>query len=539
MQRKIHEMSTIYLLSGLRSGIRILALFFMAVCLQTCMKNPEKASLTASITLSSSTEVKVLTTITSDGGSTIFQKGLCWSTHSNPTISDPHTNDGTGNGSFETSITEYETIKYFIRSYAVNGAGIGYGSELSYFFDNEYNTDNVIPVVQWINLRDDSIFAPGATINMLFSAYDSDGTITKVEVYANNTLLGTLVDNYLFSWENVQPGEYTIYAKAYDNGGAVGYSETKKIKVIEGATSGMGIISDLVKSESDELVFGLNQSSNKLLLINPENKSLSDVELPFSQPISMDYSFKDKKLYIVYKFSGTISVWDATNKTLSTMDFSESSDASLIKVDSENRRIYVAATTGLFILDMDTGAVLFRDGEMAGRLMDIDPNKKILFTSFEGSTPSILFKYSVEGDSLTFLQSNLNAGSNAYQIVINPNMDYLVLPCGGGNGQGYTLFAFDTDNLNNILGEFNIGTYPKSATFTPDGKKLIGTNGDYYDSYIYVMDAYSFVQIKKIFLPNSSDYSRVVTNYSGTKIVAFTYDNYQNDEYALYFFDLN
>jgi uncharacterized protein (TIGR02145 family) len=71
--------------------------------------------------------------INSDGGGSITARGVCWSTTSNPTISGNKTNDGNGIGNFISNITglQYGTT-YYVRSYATNSAGTGYGNEVSF-----------------------------------------------------------------------------------------------------------------------------------------------------------------------------------------------------------------------------------------------------------------------------------------------------------------------------------------------------------------------------------------------------------------------
>ncbi len=71
---------------------------------------------------------------TSDGGSTITSRGVCWSTASNPTISlSTKTSDGTGPGSFSSNITGLSpSTTYHVRAYATNSTGTGYGSDLSF-----------------------------------------------------------------------------------------------------------------------------------------------------------------------------------------------------------------------------------------------------------------------------------------------------------------------------------------------------------------------------------------------------------------------
>uniref|UniRef100_UPI002930AC5F hypothetical protein n=1 Tax=Pedobacter gandavensis TaxID=2679963 RepID=UPI002930AC5F len=66
--------------------------------------------------------------ITADGGTPVFQSGVCWSTAGLPTIEDPHTAEGSGIGTFTQNITELiGSTTYYIRAYAINSAGIAYG----------------------------------------------------------------------------------------------------------------------------------------------------------------------------------------------------------------------------------------------------------------------------------------------------------------------------------------------------------------------------------------------------------------------------
>ena len=65
--------------------------------------------------------------VTNNGGSTISAQGLCWSTSSTPTIAN----------SVTTSFTDIMTVlspntTYYVRAYATNIAGTGYGNQISF-----------------------------------------------------------------------------------------------------------------------------------------------------------------------------------------------------------------------------------------------------------------------------------------------------------------------------------------------------------------------------------------------------------------------
>jgi hypothetical protein len=71
--------------------------------------------------------------ITYNGGSSVTARGVCWSTTTAPTVSNSKTSDGTGIGSFTSSIAALTPgTTYYIRAYATNTTGTGYGNELSF-----------------------------------------------------------------------------------------------------------------------------------------------------------------------------------------------------------------------------------------------------------------------------------------------------------------------------------------------------------------------------------------------------------------------
>ena len=82
-----------------------------------------------------------ITTTTATGGGDVTQggdtpvtaRGVCWSTSPNPTLSDSHTIDGSGTGSFESNLTDLtpETT-YYVRAYAINAAGSAYGNQVDF-----------------------------------------------------------------------------------------------------------------------------------------------------------------------------------------------------------------------------------------------------------------------------------------------------------------------------------------------------------------------------------------------------------------------
>ena len=71
--------------------------------------------------------------VTTDNGSAVTARGICWSTSQNPTINDSKTTDGSGVGSFTSRIPNLvPNTQYYVRAYATNAAGTSYGEEVSF-----------------------------------------------------------------------------------------------------------------------------------------------------------------------------------------------------------------------------------------------------------------------------------------------------------------------------------------------------------------------------------------------------------------------
>ncbi len=358
--------------------------------------------------------------------------------------------------------------------------------------------------------------------------------ITKTEIFLNDSVIYSGNENFIFqTWIPQKTGEYKIYARAINSDSMVGYSDTATVTVKPSSIID-GVISDLTYSEDDNLVFGINQTTNKLMLINPHTYEIEQITLPYAQPVACDYSLTDKKLYIVYKYTGVVSVWDKSSQLFSSISFSDQDDGRDIEVDETNRRIYLGSNAGLYILNMDNGTVVNKFISSEIKTLVADPVHRWVFVR-NSTSPVQLLKYDVSNDNFNLVEVNNEIDWYPQKLAICPDFNFVVLPCRNVNGNGYTLYAYDTHNIHNILGEFNIGNFPAFASFTPDGNFLLGINS-LSDEFIYVMQTNNFTLEKKIYFPGSDDNAVLTANYSGDKIVAFS--NKDNNS-VIYFMDLN
>lgn len=80
--------------------------------------------------------------ILGDGGSPITARGVCWNTSTAPTISNGKTTDGSGTGTFSSTIINLAgNSRYYVRAYYINSLGVFYANEVTFV------TNPVIPIV--------------------------------------------------------------------------------------------------------------------------------------------------------------------------------------------------------------------------------------------------------------------------------------------------------------------------------------------------------------------------------------------------------
>jgi len=88
---------------------------------------------TSSVTQITQTSAVSGGNITYDGGANVTARGVCWSISDTPTVAGTRTLNGTGPGVFVSSLAGLQPgTEYFIRAYATNGAGTGYGPTLTF-----------------------------------------------------------------------------------------------------------------------------------------------------------------------------------------------------------------------------------------------------------------------------------------------------------------------------------------------------------------------------------------------------------------------
>jgi hypothetical protein len=146
--------------------------------------------------------------VTYDGGATVTSRGVCWSILEYPTTLDNHSYDGSGTGSFVSSLIGLtpETI-YFVRAYATNSEGTSYGNQLSFTtLPNPWQCgDQITYEGQTYNtllVGDQCWFKENLNVGTMLtgSQYPSNNGVKEKYCYDDNTDNCTIFGG-LYDWE--------------------------------------------------------------------------------------------------------------------------------------------------------------------------------------------------------------------------------------------------------------------------------------------------------------------------------------------------
>lgn len=82
--------------------------------------------------------------ISDNGGANVTTRGIVWDTNPNPTISlSTKTVNGSGNGTFNSNMSSLTPgVTYYVRAYATNSRGVGYGDNISFTTTVLYTNGN-------------------------------------------------------------------------------------------------------------------------------------------------------------------------------------------------------------------------------------------------------------------------------------------------------------------------------------------------------------------------------------------------------------
>jgi uncharacterized protein (TIGR02145 family) len=193
-------------------GAAIMTFFFFA----SCKKEETKKESTVPVLAATNVVTNITETtavsggkVISDGGSAVTARGVCYGNNQEPNIYNSKTENGAGVGDFGSSLSGLESNKkYYVRSYATNSTGTGYGYQTSFttsitygsMTDQEGNTYKTIQIgtqvwmaenLKTSKYRDGSAIPTGLSDSAWYNANTGAYAIYNNEA-VNNTTYGKL-----------------------------------------------------------------------------------------------------------------------------------------------------------------------------------------------------------------------------------------------------------------------------------------------------------------------------------------------------------
>ena len=261
-------------------------------------------------------------------------------------------------------------------------------------------------------------------------------------------------------------------------------------------------------------VYATVPGDNTVIVVDTASLTVTHTIQIGSIPRHLAISADRSKLWVANSGSTTFAVGVIDLNTLEALPSLLAPSRPFDIEEGAGHRLYVTRFTpfgqGGMEIDGETGAFLTSFGSFNGGLVEVNPDRSLLFVGDEGT----LIKYDVTSVTPSLVQQASGLGSNLQGLRVSHGGQFLVMPQGTGNGSPpYTTFEIPTANITSINGSFNLGPYPVSSAFSNDDTLLY--HGGAGTNRIAIFSTATFAQLGTVFLAGNSDIQDVAIDRSG------------------------
>ncbi len=222
--------------------IKSLGILFVVITLQivSCEKKPTTPVLgTTLIDGGTSTSIVAESYLLTDGGSPVTTMGICWNTSKNPTIADGKSSEKGLIGPFTSTLTPLlPNTLYYIRAYATNKEGTGYGYESTYTTGQSrinLTTTEIYSITPTTAVSGGNINADAGT--QITAKGVCWGTTPDPTTNGLKTLDGTGTGNFVSTLTGLTP-QTTYYVRSYvENSTGIIYGDECSFKTYYGSAT--------------------------------------------------------------------------------------------------------------------------------------------------------------------------------------------------------------------------------------------------------------------------------------------------------------
>jgi uncharacterized protein (TIGR02145 family) len=137
--------------------------------------------------------------VSDNGGSPILSKGVCWSISQNPTVADDTTVNGSGSGAYTSFLAGLvDNTVYYVRAYATNIAGTGYGNEISF--------KTSLKTMSLVDSRDDQQYLTVKIGTHWWMAENLNYNVSGSFYYEGDSLANADAYGRLYTWSAMMSG---------------------------------------------------------------------------------------------------------------------------------------------------------------------------------------------------------------------------------------------------------------------------------------------------------------------------------------------
>ena len=242
------------------------------------------------------------------------------------------------------------------------------------------------------------------------------------------------------------------------------------------AFSGEGSIDIPAASQFVALCNGIillaDTSSNSVVVFDViNNNAMNTIQLS-AEPTNLTLDKNNSLLYVTHGETSLISRVNLATEEVAELYLKDGANS--IAVSDSGTVFILLNNANIVNLYNSITGMLIDSQEVLGSYISYNDATSRLITS------SLNYIYQFENHALTVQGSSSGggSGSDCNKVTVSPDGEHAALPCGAGNGAGYSVYDFYSHDPSTVLGEWQTGAYPTAASFSPSSKYVFLTNRD-------------------------------------------------------------
>jgi len=326
----------------------------------------------------------------------------------------------------------------------------------------------------------------------------------------------------LFTIDSLSTGQHTVTCIAVDDRNESTTADPLPIFVYKAYEIDEEII-ETKTSEDNAVVYAISQT--KLMIINPvEEVITSTVNLPFSEPTSIDYVPESSILYIGFK-GGEIASWNNSGNftTITNSTFNNVDD---IELDYGLNTAVIISENNLVILNINTLSYFTQELDLVdGSCLSFDENtKRIVVGGKPHSTGNRFYSCILHSDSIQIIDYK-RFSDFAYRTEIHSNGNDLII-YSKSSSQG--MYKYDIVDFGEQTGVFSMHN-PESGALSFDGTRFYSGNNMGKRLFVFDYDNCDIIGDHYIPLHDYEYINNIIPSADMSKVVLTTNTTFYGD----------